>query len=217
MFELLKNLLFDEEDVLVEEDNLEQIDFTKVDDFEDILSEAPNKPMVQSNVQRSPEKSETLAVKEKEDHDEVLLRTEFNIQLKDEPKKEKAAEIKTKRPERAVSEKKERDIEINSVISPMFGEGEGKKVEALAPSSPVTKKKDGLGTVISPIYGQAELNVHEQEAIAKIKENEQADMPVIEEDDWKDDIPLEELISGEEENDECVQFSLFGDNKSINE
>ena len=64
MFEWLKNLLFDEEDVVVEEDKLEQIDFTKVDDFEDILSEAPNKPMVQSNVQRSPEKSETLAVKE---------------------------------------------------------------------------------------------------------------------------------------------------------
>ena len=39
MFEWLKNLLFDEEDVVVEEDKLEQIDFTKVDDFEDILSE----------------------------------------------------------------------------------------------------------------------------------------------------------------------------------
>ena len=79
------------------------------------------------------------------------------------------------------------------------------------------KKKDGLGTVISPIYGQAELSIHEQEAIAKIKENKQTEMPVIEEDDWKDDIPLEELISGEEESDVCVQFSLFGDDQSIKE
>lgn len=211
MFEWLKNLLFDEEDVVVEEDKLEQIDFTKVDDFEDILSE----PSKKTNVHKTVEKQEEPVAKEKKE--EVLLRTEFNIQLKDEPKKEKTAEVKIKRSERTSNERKEKDIEINSVISPMFGEGEEKKVESLAPSSPMMKKKDGLGTVISPIYGQAELSIHEQEAIAKIKENKQTEMPVIEEDDWKDDIPLEELISGEEESDDCVQFSLFGDDQSIKE
>ena len=38
-----------------------------------------------------------------------------------------------------------------------------------------------------------------------------------EDDDWKNDIPLDELISSTDETNDCVQFSLFGDNQTINE
>lgn len=215
MFEWLKNLLFDEEDVVVEEDKLEEIDFSKVNDFENILSDAPKKINIEEKSVK--EKREEVLIEE-EKKNEIPLRTEFNIQLKEsQPKKEVQGELKLKRTERSVSERKEKDVEINSVISPMFGGNEEKKIERLTPSSPIMKKKDGLGTVISPMYGQAELSVHEQEAIAKINENKQKEMPIIEEDDWKDDIPLEELISSEEESNDCVQFSLFGDSQSINE
>ena len=215
MFEWLKNLLFSEEDVVVEEDKLEEIDFTKVNDFERILTDTSKKTNTEEKNAVKEKKEEALNEEKKND---IPLRNEFNIQLKEsQPKKEPLSEAKTKRTDRSVSERKEKDIEINSVISPMFGEGNEKKVEKLTPTSTVVKKKDGLGTVISPMYGQAELNVHEQEAIAKINESKQTEMPVIEEDDWKDDIPLEELITGEEESDDCVQFSLFGDSQSIHE
>ena len=40
---------------------------------------------------------------------------------------------------------------------------------------------------------------------------------IIEDDDWKNDIPLDELISSADETNDCVQFSLFGDNQTINE
>ena len=77
------------------------------------------------------------------------------------------------------------------------------------------KKKDSLGTVISPMYGQAELLNHEKAAKAKIQEIKNE--PVVVNDDWKNDIPLEELISNDVENTDCVQFSLFGDEQTINE
>lgn len=208
MFEWLKNILFDE-DVEVEEAALEEINFSGEEDFNEIIK-AP-KPKV-----NEPQREEKVSgVEEKKP--EIEIRTDFNIQLKDEqPKNDKLPEVKVrsereKRAER-VSERASKDIEISSVISPMFGGNEEKTVESLTPKSPVVKKKDGLGTVISPMYGQAELSVHEQIARNAIKENEKEASVLFEEnDDWKDEIPLEELISKEEENDDCVQFSLFGE------
>ena len=97
----------------------------------------------------------------------------------------------------------------------MFGGGEVKKNETSTKPSFLTKKKDSLGTVISPMYGQAELLNHEKEAKIKIQEAKSENIVI--EDDWKNDIPLEELISNDVENTDCVQFSLFGDEESIKE
>ncbi len=205
MFEWLKNLLFDEEEVVVEEKKLEKIDFTKVNDLDHIMSEKP--------LNQKTEHSEEI-IKESVEETPVSIKKDFNIQIEEAPKKE---EIKVKKSERSVSERKEKDIEINSVISPMFGSNTKKSVENVKMESAPVKKKDGLGTIISPMYGQAELIVHEKEAIEKIEKNQKEMVPLMEDDDWKNDIPIEELITNEEENEDCVQFSLFGDATEIKE
>ena len=203
MLEWLKKLLIDEE-VEVEEEKLEKIDFTKVHNIDTIMNDKPQE-----------EKKET---EKKVEETPTPIKKEFNIQLTETPKKhETKVEYKSKRIERHERSQEKKDIEISQVISPMFGGGEIKKNETMTKTTHGTKKKDGLGTVISPIYGQAELLNHEKEAQSKIEESQLKSEPILEEDDWKNDIPLEELISDEKENTDCVQFSLFGDNQTINE
>ena len=209
MFEWLKNLLFDEE-VEIEEDKLEKIDFTKVNDIDKIVEEPQQKEIV----------IEEKKVEEIKEEPIPIIKKEFNIQL-NEPKKEvnkKENKLQEEiRPRRERLEKKQtenKEIEIGTVISPIFGGKDMKKSETSKQPIQKIKKRDSLGTVISPMYGQAELLKHEKEAQNKINEVKEA---VVINDDWKDDIPLEELISNETENNDCVQFSLFGDDQLISE
>ncbi|MGN1343444.1 MAG: hypothetical protein ACI4U3_02615 [Traorella sp.] len=196
MFEWLKKILFEEEVVNVEEDKLEKIDFTQVDNIDNIVKE---------------EKIEKKAVIEKEE-EKPTIKKEFNIQINNVKKEEKTVEYKPKR--ERVQETK--DIEIGTVISPMFGGKDIKQPQTTSKTVYSPKKKDSLGTVISPMFGQAELLNHEKEAQNKIDETQEI-TPVLESEEWKNDIPLDELISDDKENTDCFQFSLFGDDQSVNE
>lgn len=213
MFDWIKKLLFEEEEVVVEENKLEEIDFTKVNDLENVLSEEEKVEVkVATEVKRVEEDPQVEYKKE-----DVPLKKEFNIQI-NEPTplkpQEEPVEYKRRRTDRSYEEPK---VEVAHVISPMFGGKNDKKVEPKVHVVTQPKKKDGVGIVISPMYGQSELNEHKKEAETKIEENKNKVNPMIEDDDWKNDIPLDELISSEEETNDCVQFSLFGDNQTINE
>lgn len=215
MFDWLKNLLFDEEEVVIEEDSLDRIDFNKVQDIENVIKPTVSKDIKEVQEVKKEGVNEVKGEEPKKVEDAVSFRKDLNIQVVEA---EKEKEVVSKKNERADRNdrplRKEKEIEIEQVLSPMFGGGEMKVVKNRTQKEVAPKKKDGLGTVISPIYGQEELNMHEKEAIQKIEEEKKDDLPLFDE-EWKDDIPLEELITNEEENDDCVQFSLFGD--SINQ
>lgn len=210
MFEWLKNLLFDEEEVVVEEDELNQINFSNVHDIETVFSE-PKKEEIKKDIviEKMPQEPQ----KKEEPKTVTPPKKDFNIQLKEVNKKEEVEETVIKRSERTEkkSSRREKEIEINQVLSPMFGGKQVQSVEKITMEAPAVKRKDGLGTVISPMYGQAELIVHEQEASLKYQQEKKEEIPLVEDDDWNDNVPLEELINTVEESDDCVQFSLFGD------
>lgn len=209
MFEWLKNLLFDEEEVVVEEDELNQINFSNVHDIETVISEPKQAEKKKDIVV---EKTTHQEIKKEEPKETLPPKSNLNIQFK-EVKKEEVEEPVIKRSERVEKKtsRKEKEFEINQVLSPMFGGKEVKSVEKITMEAPAVKRKDGLGTVISPMYGQAELIAHEQEASLKYQQEKPKEVPLVEDDDWNDDVPLEELINTVEESDDCVQFSLFGD------
>ena len=211
MFEWLKNLLFDEEVEEIQEDKLEKIDFTRVDNLDNIVSETPEQE------EKNEVKEEVKeVVKEVVEEPTPVKKNEFNIQLNEPVKKEVKPQVETKpRREREKTQTEQKEVYIGSVISPIFGGKETKTTNNVSKPVSTMKRKDSLGTVISPMYGQAELLNHEKEARAKIQEIKNE--PIIVNDDWKNDIPLEELISNDVENTDCVQFSLFGDEQTINE
>lgn len=214
MFDWVKKLLFEEEETVVEEEKLEEIDFTKVNDLENIITETPQKEIKVEEVIEQVKVEEIV-----KEENTVSIKKEFNIQL-DGPTTQVVQETTPKRRverERPERNEKETNIEIMSVISPMYGGKEVKKTSAKPTVSVTPKKKDGLGVVISPMYGQNELQEHKNEARIRIEENKSKEMPLVEDDDWKNDIPLDELISSVDETNDCVQFSLFGDNQTINE
>lgn len=217
MFDWIKKVLFEEEVVEVEEKKLEEINFSQVKDIEEIITETPKKEPIKEVLPKEEIKAEEVKVEEPQKP--ILNKKEFNIQLTEPKEPQTKTEIKQELRRRIDrnTEPKEQTIEIGSVISPIFGGGEVKKNEQKTTVTVTPKRKDEIGIVISPMYGQKELSEHEKQAKAKIEENKKKNVPIIEEDDWKNDIPLDELITKEEETNDCVQFSLFGDNQAINE
>ncbi len=218
MLDWVKKLLFEDEEIVVEENKLEKIDFTKVNNFENIISDEKETEKV--------EEAPKIEMIEIEKEEPISYKKEFNIQLTEptpvqevvvERKRVESKRPERERPERTERTEKETNVEIMTVISPIYG---GKEVKKSTTNTNVTvtpKRKDSLGTVISPMYGQHELQKHQLEATARIEENKNKQMPLVEDDDWKNDIPLDELISSADETTDCVQFSLFGDEQSINE
>lgn len=209
MFEWLKNLLFDEEEVVVEEAELNSIDFSRVDNFDSVVTEKTEKEEKEDIIQET--KKQSVPIVEKV---EVTPRSDLNIQFTSPSKKEETEEYVPKRSERTTI-RKDKEIEIQQVLSPMFGGKEVKNVDQIHLEPSPIKKKDGLGTVISPMYGQEELTQHQKQATEKRKTENNEKKILLDEEDWSDDVPLEQLISDDEKNDDCVQFSLFGDSDNL--
>ena len=141
------------------------------------------------------------------------------------------------------SEPVKKEFEFTPVISPIFGVDETTKdpsqspfqnqippVRATIASAP---RNNPLGTVLSPMYGASELEVFEEEAKERLENvevmQEEAyasytpeaeisyDDGAIEEEDLIR-VPLEDLLGKEEiseQNDDLLQFSLFGDDEIV--
>lgn len=203
MLNWLKNLLFEEEEDVVDEAQLEQINFDNVkEDFNNILLDSDNK----SETYKQPEIIEQVKVDKPKS---------FGIELEPAMPKKEAREVKEAR-ETVFHSQKNRtsaekpDVVINTVISPIFGGSETDKKVKKTPEPVIksNKKKDVLG-VISPIYGQSNEEVHEVDIMKDLVLN-----PIVEEQVTvtpQDDYTLDDIIVNEEIEDECVQISLFGD------
>lgn len=164
--------------------------------------------------------------------------------VKEEPQEEKkfvSIEISEEKPKEIVipnvrqserstmpkTEKKE--YEFSPVISPIFGskeedKGLARKTISVGASKP--KKQNPLGTVISPYYGIHELEEFEAEAKEEIEKNEKSkyefvaeeDNVILDSEEDIDSIPLEDLLSDKEEDEEdVIQISLFGESASLKE
>lgn len=206
MFKKILSFLFEEDTEVVVDDDLEKVDFSRVQN-EEFASIVNNEKRVdQLRPQPRPQAQPVRPVVE---DIEPVTRTQ-TIDIKLEPEKKEPV-----RQQREVRKEVKKEFEFTPVISPMFGSSEVKKPKRPAPvveTSP-SKKRNALGTVISPMYGQSELDRFESEAQLELQEKEkrQEAAPIIEE--VEEGLSLDDLIVNESENvlEDCVQFSLFGD------
>lgn len=157
-----------------------------------------------------------------------------SIDLEEKPKVkpiEKVVEPSRKKHVKQVYKEEKREFEFSPVISPIFGSKEEStktKKKSVIVAMSRTKKKNPLGTIISPYYGIGELEEFEAEAQEKIEEKEKIKkegLPVemIEKLDMEEEIksmPLEELIDETSVNgdaEDLMQISLFGESTPIKE
>ena len=151
------------------------------------------------------------------------------IDLEEKPKEKKEPQPETSNEEVKRVKKTRIDVkeyEFSPVISPMFGSEEEKnakpKKKTTASVVKKTKKKNPLGTIISPYYGVSELEEFEAKAQQKIEENEkkkQEELPSREIDKYEAEeeiqsVPLEEMIEHTDVTDkeeDLLQISLFGE------
>lgn len=206
MFKKILSFLFEEDTEVVVDDDLEKVDFSRVQNEEFASIVNSEKRVDQLRPQPRPQAQPMRPVVEEM---EPVTRTQ-TIDIKLEPEKKEPV-----RPQREVRKEVKKEFEFSPVISPMFGSSEVKKPKRPAPvvESVTSKKRNALGTVISPMYGQNELDRFESEAQLELQEKEkrQETAPIIEE--VEEGLSLDDLIVNESENvlDDCVQFSLFGD------
>lgn len=206
MFKKILSFLFEEDTEVVVDDDLEKVDFSRVqnEEFSSIVNS--EKRVDQLRPQSRPQ---VQAVRPATEEMEPVTRTQ-SIDIKLEPEKKEVV-----RPQREVRKEVKKEFEFTPVISPMFGSSEVKKPKRPAPvvETTTSKKRNALGTVISPMYGQSELDRFESEAQIELQEKEkrQEAAPIIEE--VEEGLSLDDLIVNESENvlEDCVQFSLFGD------
>ncbi|MDH6366318.1 MULTISPECIES: hypothetical protein [Breznakia] len=139
---------------------------------------------------------------------ESKLENIFDIKA-DEVKKEEPSITKRLQPKIA------KDFEIPQVISPITGVTTEKiDEEAEFVASKPRRTKDSLGTVISPFYGEVELEEFHQQAQVELAVNQMQSDDVEEEE--IENISLDQIVASPyEQEEEMVQFSLFGDDAPI--
>ena len=216
LFKKLGSFLFEEnEEEVIVDDALERVNFSNIkeDDVDEIMQ------------QRRVEKNVAVLRPEPIEEEEEVSRIETIDLIKpieiSEEKIEKKEEVRRSRLAAANDQKKEYVFE--AVISPMFGSSEKKqkpkpKTEVKV-SQKTNKKNNILGTVISPMYGENELELFERRAqqdLQQIKEEESRIVEIIE--DETENVALSDLVMNvEPKSEECVQFSLFGDDRNVND
>lgn len=255
------NFLFEEEEEIEEEGELEEISFHDVPEpkprtpkEEEMRAVKPvvKKEEVQTQRVEKVEIPQSKTIVEEQPKEEIkftnieIPKQEPVVQHKQTVKKAKANVSRTKT---LHTDHAKQGFEFSPVISPIFGASESesnraKKLNNTVPqirtTIPVSPKKSPLGTIISPMYGDAERieenkvkNSSAKDQIVKEETNIQnitteplpepvmvkATLPsdvkrtVSDEEDVVS-IPLDDLLGGEDiadKTDEMLQISLFGD------
>ena len=152
------------------------------------------------------------------------------IDLEEKPKEKEAIVLSEEplRVKKPVKREEKKEFEFSPVISPIFGSSEEEskpKKKSAAPLPQRSKKKNPLGTIISPYYGVGELEEFEAKAQEKIEEKEKLkkeELPQqeVEKYDLEEEInsvPLEDMIEKTpgEDGDDLMQISLFGESTPI--
>ncbi|MEF9919791.1 MAG: hypothetical protein RR945_00295 [Erysipelotrichaceae bacterium] len=159
--------------------------------------------------------------------------TPIKMQAKEEPisQKHKNFNIELSKEERQVRETRSRSTKIerseydfSPVISPMFGmsdyDEKGITDELRHVSTMKPKKLNALGTIISPIFGAQELADMEEDAQEKIKIERME--PINLKDEALPNYSIDEMITQDNQDEientsQSTQFSLFGEDESLNE
>lgn len=214
MWKGLKKLIFNTDiDDISEEGTLSDIELPKKEkEKPDVYMEAPLKEAVQA----SPET----------DHKPF---TGINADV--EKPKEKKVVKENVRPRKENKADSGAEYEFRPVLSPIYGnmkesEKEPKDVHD-AIHLPKAKTKNPLNTVLSPMYGEYELETFEKEAKATISKRREKELQIesafvandAAEAEEEEVLTLDEMLSVDEEEDanEPVQISLFGESTPIEE
>lgn len=201
-------------------DKIKKVLFTEVDEEEDTyVEELPSEqPLEKVHMEKSVVHKKPVKVKSKpvsETVEPVFEKTEkmTNIDIKvDIPIAEKKVEKRLKPIER-------KEFEIPQVISPISGlkADEQQEHAEYLPTTKPKNRKDSLGTVISPYYGDFELEEFESKAQMELASAAltKTDIDLVDDEDIEN-VSLDQIVSPQlEEEDEMIQFSLFGDNASL--
>lgn len=214
MWKGLKKLIFNTDiDDISEEGTLSDIELPKKEkEKPDVYMEAPLKEAVQA----SP------------DTDNKPF-TGINADV--EKPKEKRVVKENVRPRKENKADSGAEYEFRPVLSPIYGnmkesEKEPKDVHD-AIHLPKAKTKNPLNTVLSPMYGEYELETFEKEAKATISKRREKELQIesafvanaAAEAEEEEVLTLDEMLSVDEEEDanEPVQISLFGESTPIKE
>lgn len=214
MWKGLKKLIFNTDiDDISEEGTLSDIELPKKEkEKPDVYMEAPLKEAVQA----SP----------KTDNKPF---TGINADV--EKPKEKRVVKENVRPRKENKADSGAEYEFRPVLSPIYGnmkesEKEPKDVHD-AIHLPKAKTKNPLNTVLSPMYGEYELETFEKEAKATISKRREKELQIesafvandAAEAEEEEVLTLDEMLSVDEEEDanEPVQISLFGESTPIKE
>lgn len=228
VFRKLASLLFEEADEeVIAEDELEPVE----------LKEKPKKEAKQPDIReyepyREPVRETASVRQDPKEEEKKFVSIDLEEKPKVQPVVQKAEKAENTRPTHVKTLRKEerKEFEFSPVISPIFGAKDEpvkqKKKPVTVPKTNQRKKKNNpLGTIISPYYGVGELEEFEQQAQEKMEEKEKIkkqELPVeeLERHDLEEEInsvPLEELLdeTSEEEHDDLMQISLFGESTPI--
>ena len=209
-----KKLIFNTDiDDISEEGTLSDIELPKKEkEKPDVYMEAPLKEAVQA----SPETDNKPF-------------TGINADV--EKPKEKKVVKENVRPRKENKADSGAEYEFRPVLSPIYGnmkesEKEPKDVHD-AIHLPKAKTKNPLNTVLSPMYGEYELETFEKEAKATISKRREKELQIesafvandAAEAEEEEVLTLDEMLSVDEEEDanEPVQISLFGESTPIKE
>ena len=174
VFKKLAGLLFEEADAeVLAEDELQPIEINEKQ------KKATASPVVEEEKTHVQMESyfnpHAAAAKEPKKEEKKFV----TIDLEEKPKeKEKEAIVLSEEPLRVkkpVKREEKKEFEFSPVISPIFGSSEEEskpKKKSAAPLPQRSKKKNPLGTIISPYYGVGELEEFEAKAQEKIEEKE---------------------------------------------
>lgn len=239
VFKKLVGYLFEEEEDIIEEGELEPVSFHEEERVQ------PQRPqeMKKTPVKEHVHVEEAVHPKPKAQELPPQEETHFTT-IEITPVEEKKPVVE--RPLRSTSAQRskpvreepvKKEFEFTPVISPIFGANEHepmhKKKAVSVPQNRSTitspSKKNPLGTIISPIYGATELEEFEEEARERIEkaqehlepsftESEPIAFEVDDEDSDVISVPLEELLASEEiseDEEDLLQFSLFGDDEIV--
>ncbi|MGX8852333.1 internalin [Amedibacillus sp. YH-ame10] len=159
-----------------------------------------------------------------------------SIEITDEKPKQSVTtthSVQTKRMNTTPVREEKVEFEFSPVISPIFGSKDDEKKpkgkgSSLSITLPKAKKANPLGTVISPYYGISELEEFEAEAQETIEKKEksktedilspQEDIETYVDDEDVNSLSLDDLIMDndiDEEEDDIMQISLFGESTPI--
>lgn len=215
MIDKIKRFLFTEDT-----DEEEVLDKDFLEDYEE--EEEVEKLMFQEPIQvRKEPKLQTPTKNVKEE----ITKPKMTIDIKVDEPIFKESEVKQSR----VLQRRE-EYEIPQVISPYFGvKGEEVEVEndGVKIIKPVIKKKDSFNSVISPFYGTKETKPFVTQEVKEIniettptffeKNETQLKYETLEEAAKEEvNISLDEIIYNQsEEEDDLIQFSLFGGSEKI--